>query len=77
MTLRTGDESKLALKSYDPKLRVYFFVGDKNIHASDDPLEWFLTTSQLRSFGGGELRVVVFDSHNRYVVSKKLSSRTN
>lgn len=61
-----GDEIRLALKSYDSVLKVYFMTGGKVIHASDDPLEWFVTAEQL-VVGGGELKVLVFDSKDRFV----------
>lgn len=70
--LKTSDELKVYLKSYDPVLRVYFHAGGDVIHASDDPLEWFVTGAQLAKLGKGELKILVYDSKNRFVTRSSL-----
>lgn len=72
VVLGEGEELKLFLKSYDPVLRVYFQVGDKVLLASDDPLEWYLSARQLQSFGQGLLKVLVYDSQNRFVARREV-----
>lgn len=53
--------------------RVYFLVGDKVVHASDDPNEWFLTTAQIENLRkNNDVRVVVFDSKNRFVTEQTI-----
>jgi hypothetical protein len=61
-----NDELRLALKSYDPTLKVYFKAGGKVVHASSDPLEWYVTSEQLPG-KSGQLKVLVFDSRDRFV----------
>jgi hypothetical protein len=71
LKLSEADKLRLALKSYDPKLRVFFEVDQKVIHASDNPLEWYVTGAQLASGGGkGRLRILVYDSSNRFVMEQ-------
>jgi Glycosyl hydrolase family 26 len=70
--LGPSDQIRLFLKGYDPILKVYFQVGSAVVHASDDPLEWFVTGQQLQPYGKGELKVTVFDSKNRFVGTKRV-----
>ena len=71
--LAEQDEIRLFLKSYDPTLKVYFRVDDQIVHASADPLSWYVTSEQLASKPTGELDVVVFDSKDRYVTESSIS----
>lgn len=68
--LSGGDEIRLFLKSYDPVLKVYFRDGGRVVHASDDPLEWYVKSSDLS--GAGTLEVLVYDSQNRFVTRSSI-----
>lgn len=70
-----SSELRIYLKSYDPRPRVYFSCGEKVIHASDNPLQWYLTKEQLQ--GDKDLvTIAVFDSANRFVTSQTVSLKS-
>lgn len=68
--LRREDELRLALKSYDQRLKVFFLDNDRLIHASDNPLAWYLTGEQLSDRGMGSIKILVFDSRDRLVLER-------
>ncbi|MCA9780249.1 MAG: hypothetical protein KC800_26165, partial [Candidatus Eremiobacteraeota bacterium] len=68
--LKNGGEIKLFLKSYDPVLKVYFRDGGRVVQASDDPLEWYVKSSELS--GSGKLEVLVYDSKDRFVTRSSI-----
>lgn len=65
--LRGASAVRLFLKSYDPDLKVYFKADGAIIHASSDPTQWYLTSSQLRELKTPKVVVLVFDSRDRFV----------
>lgn len=73
--LGSDDEVRLSLKSYDPTLKVYFLKDGKVLHASDNPVEWYIGASQLGKDPKGTVEIAVYDSKDRPVTRQKLKYR--
>ncbi|MFA7479644.1 MAG: glycosyl hydrolase [Vulcanimicrobiota bacterium] len=71
VALSPGDILKVSLKSYDPLLKVYFLLEDQVIHASSDPLEWYVSGRQLGT-GAESVTIAVFDSRDWFVTSETI-----